>query len=274
MSQIPPPTSGSSPLGGPTDTTSTPGASETGQQAKQQATDLTASARDQARDVAGTAKEEAGHVVEQAKSATGDVLREAQSTFRDQAQTQTHRLAGVLNSVGEDFDALLQGRPQEAGQIGEYAQRFQGQVSDLAGRVDELGFDGVVREVQRFARRRPGAFLALSAGVGFLVGRMARGVRDASQDSSDHITAGRSPELERPYASPPPLGTPTYPTTEAYPATGPYGTDVTAGQYDNPLDPSPLGDYPPPDSGNSPGDDLGVGTGGFGEPTIPLPPRP
>ena len=44
----------------------------------------------------------------------------------------------------------------------------------LASRMEQGGAQGVVDDVTRFARRRPGAFLAGAAGVGFVVGRLVR----------------------------------------------------------------------------------------------------
>jgi hypothetical protein len=40
----------------------------------------------------------------------------------------------------------------------------------------------VVDEIQSFARRRPGVFLALAAGAGLMAGRLTRGMKAASSD--------------------------------------------------------------------------------------------
>jgi hypothetical protein len=37
-----------------------------------------------------------------------------------------------------------------------------------------------VDELQSFARRRPGMFLAITAGAGLIAGRLTRGLKDAS----------------------------------------------------------------------------------------------
>ena len=41
-------------------------------------------------------------------------------------------------------------------------------------RLEDRGIEGVVDDVSRFARRRPGVFLLAAAGAGFVVGRFVR----------------------------------------------------------------------------------------------------
>jgi hypothetical protein len=57
----------------------------------------------------------------------------------------------------------------------------------VADYLAENGPDGVLREVQDFARRRPGTFLAVAAAAGFVVGRLGKGVLGAG--SSDDGTS-------------------------------------------------------------------------------------
>jgi hypothetical protein len=53
--------------------------------------------------------------------------------------------------------------------------------------MEQGGPQGVLDDVSRFARRRPGMFLAGAAGIGFVVGRLVRaGV--ASQEDGDQST--------------------------------------------------------------------------------------
>jgi hypothetical protein len=49
----------------------------------------------------------------------------------------------------------------------------------LADYLDRHGPEGVLREVQDFARRRPGAFLGVALAAGFVVGRLGKGVTRA-----------------------------------------------------------------------------------------------
>lgn len=161
-----------------------------GQQAAEQGRQLADSAKEQARGVQDTAKGEAGRVAEQAKQEGRDLLEEGRSTLKGQAQDQTQRIAGLLQGVGSDLEALLDGRADEAGTIGEYARTLTYQVQRYADQVEQRGFDGVMDDLRRFARQRPGVFLAASAAAGFLAGRVARGARDAqSGQDTDELPA-------------------------------------------------------------------------------------
>jgi hypothetical protein len=54
----------------------------------------------------------------------------------------------------------------------------------LAGYLETKGPEGVLREVEDFARRRPGAFLATALAAGFVVARLGKGVAKAGDLSS------------------------------------------------------------------------------------------
>jgi hypothetical protein len=54
----------------------------------------------------------------------------------------------------------------------------------VADYLAQHGPDGVLAEVQEFARRRPGAFLATALVSGFVVGRLGRGIISATSGSS------------------------------------------------------------------------------------------
>lgn len=157
-------------------------------QAKEQGREVAGTAKDQAANVAGTAREEVGNVAQEAKTQASNLVSEARSTFRGQAQGQTQQVAGYAGGLADQFQALTDGRIDEAGQVGQYAQQAGDQVRQLARRLDERGFDGVVADVERFARRQPVTFLIGAAATGFVVGRLLRGARDASADSSQGYT--------------------------------------------------------------------------------------
>jgi len=51
----------------------------------------------------------------------------------------------------------------------------------------------VLEDVKSFARRRPGAFLALAAGAGLIAGRLTRGLAAASSDEDTQPPAAALP---------------------------------------------------------------------------------
>ncbi|MEX2504332.1 MAG: hypothetical protein WD378_05745 [Egicoccus sp.] len=138
----------------------------------------------QAGAVAGTAKEQAGNVANEAMGHARDLTENAKQQLHEQARQQTDALGGVIGTFGDRVHALADGNVDEAGPIGDYAQRLAGQVDQVAGRVNELGFDGMIDEVQRYARRRPGAFLLGATVAGFAASRLARGAKSGQQGDS------------------------------------------------------------------------------------------
>jgi len=154
-------------------------------------------AKQDASAVAGTAKQGAADVaqetVQQAKVVTGvavdharTLLSDSATQLRGHADEQAQRAAGGLDQVATKGQALLSGRPEEAGELRDYAQELGDRAQQLADRLRSGGFDGIVADTGRFARRRPGLFLAGAAAAGFFVGRMVKAQRsDSSGNGQD-----------------------------------------------------------------------------------------
>lgn len=154
-------------------------------------------ARRAASDVAGGAKDRAGEVVHEAGQRARSLMDQARSEVTSQAGTQQQRLAGGLRHLGGELGEM--GRATgDPGYASDFAQRGEDAVNRVADWFEQREPADVLREVQDFARSRPGTFLAIAAGAGLVVGRMLRGARDAGSDGSG--TSG---------ASLPPAGTAT-----------------------------------------------------------------
>lgn len=210
---------GSSSLGGyEPPSTETPSKAD---QAKEQGGQVAGTAKDEARSVTETAKAEASKVTGEAKAQTQNLLQEARGQLREQAGGQTERAAGLARGLADNLQALTEGRVDEAGQIGEYAQQATQEVQRFAQRLDERGFDGVVQDLQSFARRRPGAFLVAAGLAGFATGRLLRGARDAASDDDEgqyrsglYSGGGYEPVARTDYAGDAGYTTPDYPTDD------------------------------------------------------------
>jgi ElaB/YqjD/DUF883 family membrane-anchored ribosome-binding protein len=151
------------------------------------------SAGEQARAVAGTATDQTKEVVQQAGEQARQVAQEARSQLRSlteqgrdqlrsQAEAQTQRASGNLRTLSEQARALAEGRTEQAGPLTGYVQDLSARLSEWADRLDGRGFGGLISEIQGFARRRPAAFIGLSAAAGFAVSRVGKA---AQADSSD-----------------------------------------------------------------------------------------
>lgn len=163
--------------------TDTPGQPQS-DEAKREAVATKDTAQHQAGEAAQTAKAQTGEVVAEGKQQARNVLAEAKQVGVTRANEQTASAAGGLRQLQEQADALANGRAEETGALGEYARQLADAAGRYADRVDELGFEGIVRETSRYARRRPGAFLLMAAGAGLAAGRLGRGAKDASSNAS------------------------------------------------------------------------------------------
>jgi hypothetical protein len=79
----------------------------------------------------------------------------------------------------------------QSGPASELAHQASSRIADVADWIEAREPGQVVDEVKQFARRHPGAFLAGSAILGVLAGRLTRGVvADAHDDGPDARSAG------------------------------------------------------------------------------------
>jgi hypothetical protein len=219
--------------------------------AKEQPGQVATTAAQGAKDVAGEAKSQAASVLGDATAEARDVIGEARNELRQQASQQTDRAAQGLRTLAGQIQALHSGRPESAGPVGDYARQIGEKVQALAERVESGGFDGVVDDVRRFARRRPGVFLFGAAAAGFAVGRLVRSSTGGGDGRKDTGYDGYPDALAGP-------GLSESPTLYAEPAGYVGAVDPVSGQVDPSLaarptyqagsphlsDPSP-GSYPP-----------------------------
>lgn len=181
--------------------------------AAEQAKQVASTAGEGAKEVVGEARQQAREVAGVARDQAMDAMRSAQGELRGHASQQTDRAAVGLASFADQIKALVDGRTDEAGQAADYARQAGDKVSQLAGRLQDGGFDGLVDDLRGFARRRPGLFLIGAAAAGFAAGRMIRASRD---DESDDEVSGE------PYAGTNRMAGGGFeaPVGSAYPSTG------------------------------------------------------
>lgn len=160
-----------------------------------------------AQDLVAKTKQQASLVVEEASEQARDMVDRTKDVVQEQTASQTQRLADRLAELGDEAMALSEGRADDA----ERARRLATQaaeklfeaadkVSVVADDIEERGVQGLLDDVQRFARRRPGLFLLSAAVAGFGVGRMVRARNpepgdeldgdDASSNGRTRSTAG------------------------------------------------------------------------------------
>lgn len=174
--------------------------------------------------VADTAKQEARSVASEAKFQVRKLADRVGGEVRSQASTQQHRAAGGIRDVGSQFSEMA-ATTTSSGVARDLVETVGARADSVASWLDQREPQDLVEEVKRFARRRPGVFLAIAAGVGVVIGRLTRSLATPS-DSSDR-TVTTTPRLTG--------GTDPYATgltdeTDAYTGTGgTYGTGTAVG---------------------------------------------
>lgn len=171
-------------------------------------------ARHETGEVAGTAVDAGARVAQSAKEQVGEVTREAGRQARDlvdqllsevsdQAATQQRRAADGLRSVADEL-SVMAGRAEQDGPITDLTRQAADKLQDVARWLENRNPGDVLDEVRTFARRRPGAYLALAAGAGVLAGRLTRGLT-SQQDSPGPDHSGSARRVSGTTTSSPPL---------------------------------------------------------------------
>jgi hypothetical protein len=150
---------------------------------KDQAADLGHGSMQAGKHAAEVAREQASGVAAEAGRQGRDLLRQAQGQLGEQAAQGQQRLAAGLLSLSDELSSLADGSTQ-GGVAADLARDAASRARDAGQWLGERRPAQVVDEVQSFARRRPGVFLALAAGAGLVAGRLTRGMKAASSDGS------------------------------------------------------------------------------------------
>jgi hypothetical protein len=109
--------------------------------------------------------------------------------LKAQSEQRGEQLAVRLQTWAGQMKALAEGRVEEAGELRALVGDAQHRLESYASSLRERGPDGVLQDVRRFARRRPGMFLLAAGVTGFAIGRL---VKAGGMSGSEHA------ELEPP----------------------------------------------------------------------------
>jgi hypothetical protein len=156
-------------------------AQDTADVIKDQAADLSHSSIQAGKRAADVVREQASGVSAEAGRQGADLLGQAQVQLGEQAARGQQRLAAELLSLSDELSSMA-----ESGQGGVAADVARDAASRARGAGQWLGERSpaqVVDEIQSFARRRPRAFLALTAAAGLVAGRLTRGMQAAGSNT-------------------------------------------------------------------------------------------
>jgi hypothetical protein len=144
-------------------------------------------------DVAKTAKDEAGELASEAKDHARRLYRETKDELTSQASTQQTRAASGLSALGAELRQMAD--RSDGGAAADLARQGAERVDAAAAWLGDREPGDVLDDLSRWARRRPGTFLAAAAAVGVIAGRLTRGLADdarADGGTQDDVTGSAS----------------------------------------------------------------------------------
>ena len=151
--------------------------------AQQQAAQVAGGAADAGKHVASAAADQAQQVAGEAKNQAKDLLQQTRGEVTSQAAVQQQRVAGGLHALAGEFGSMAE-RSENPGVATDLTRQAAQHAHTVASWLEDREPGQILDEVTRFARRKPGTFLALAAGAGLLAGRLGRGLTAAtSQDT-------------------------------------------------------------------------------------------
>ena len=165
-------TEGARDYAGPTD--SGAGSTSTVDTAKGEAANVKDTAVGAAAGVKDVAKSEVSNVAQEAKYQARSLVDQTRSQLRDQASNQKSAFAERLHGWASELGSMAS-KADEPGPMSDLAQEASRRVGEISHWLENHEPADLLDEVKRFARRRPAAFLAISAAAGVLAGRVTRG---------------------------------------------------------------------------------------------------
>lgn len=222
------------------------GSGSTVETAKSEAGNVKDTAVGAAAGVKDVAKSEASNVAQEAKYQARNLVDQTRSQLRDQASNQKSAFAERLHGWASELGSMAS-KADEPGPMSDLAQEASRRVGEISHWLENHEPADLLDEVKRFARRRPAAFLAISAAAGVLAGRVTRGAVAANTS----VDSDRESRPSRAYDS----GAYDYGTAT------PSGTYGTRGYQDGDYAPR-YGDTVPAGAGYQGGADTGMATPG------------
>lgn len=186
--------------------------------------------------VAGTAAEEASNVKQEVGQQARNLVGQVRSQLSSQVSTQQERAVGGIRSVSDELRSMANSSESQ-GAASNLVSQAASRVGDVAGWLEGREPSQLLEDVKRFARRRPGVFIAIAAGTGIVVGRLAKSLTSGDDSSTstdttrfsgvdttetgDYTTAGTTAGYSDAYVAPEGyLATPDYNETPGYTSSG------------------------------------------------------
>ena len=164
---------------------------------KDQASGLAQSGAAAGQHAAGVARDQAAEVAAEAGRQGRGLVRDAQGQLAQQAAAAQQRLAARLRALGDEL-ASMAGPGAQRGAAATVAGQAASRARSAGQWLEDREPSEVLDDVQAFARRRPGAFLAVALGAGLAAGRLTRGLAAAHGDDGDGALVPAAPRQGSP----------------------------------------------------------------------------
>jgi hypothetical protein len=172
--------------------------------AKDQAAQVGQGVAEAGQHVAGVAKEQASQVTAEAGKQAKDLLAQAQVQLKEQAGAQQERLVTGLRSLRDELSSMVE-KSETPGVATDLARQAADRTGSVASWLDGREPAAVLDDLTSFARRKPGAFLAIAAGLGLVAGRLTRGLAADAKDSDDAPSTSPATASGAPLSELPPV---------------------------------------------------------------------
>ena len=145
-----------------------------------------------AHDTTAEATERAKETLAEAKTQVRDLWQQSRSELAEGAGVQLQRLSLGAKTVSDELSTMASAS-DDPGIASDLARRASGYLSSASTWLEDRSPEQVLGDVSRYARRSPGTFLAIAAGLGLVAGRVARSLKDDSSSSSDGTSTAGGP---------------------------------------------------------------------------------
>lgn len=127
-----------------------------------------------ARNVADSATEHARNVADEAITQAQSVAEQGMTELRHQADEQAERAADYLDDLCSQLRGMAKGERAPEGVLADALTEGAERIERFASHLHTGGYEAALDDTRRFARRRPGMFLASAFGAGLAIGRVLR----------------------------------------------------------------------------------------------------
>jgi hypothetical protein len=151
--------------------------------AKAESAEVAETAKQAGKDVMSEVSEQSSAVAHTAKDQIQQLATQTRQELKAQSEQRGEQVAVRLQTWAGQLKALAEGRVEDAGELRALVGDAQQRLESYASSLRERGPDGVLQDVRRFARRRPGMFLLAAGVTGFAIGRL---VKAGGMSGSEH----------------------------------------------------------------------------------------